>query len=100
VQKLLEISLSNMRASNHAMVSKIGCPPASPEPRDPPATARHERAGGGQAPGALHHVMGRGSERKRIFLNNKDRSDFLGRLAELADDDSMDIYAWALLHIT
>jgi len=48
----------------------------------------------------LHHVMGRGSERKRIFLNNKDRSDFLGRLAELADDDSMDIYAWALLHIT
>ncbi len=29
---------------------------------DPPATARHEQAGGGQAPGALHHVMGRGIE--------------------------------------
>ena len=49
------------------------------------------------APGALHHVMGRGIERKKIFFNNKDRNDFLGRLAELVEDDSMDIYAWALL---
>jgi len=49
------------------------------------------------APGALHHVMGRGIEGKKIFFNNKDRNDFLGRLAELVEDDSMDIYAWTLL---
>jgi len=60
--------------------------PAWPEPRD-----------GGQAPGALHHVMGRGIEREKIFFNNKDRNDFLNRLAELVEDDSMDIYASAVL---
>jgi putative transposase len=49
------------------------------------------------APGVLHHVIGRGIERKKIFLNDKDRSDFIARLAKLGEDDSMDIYAWALL---
>lgn len=49
------------------------------------------------APGVLHHVMGRGIEKKEIFLNESDRNDFISRLAELAEDESMDIYAWALL---
>jgi len=49
------------------------------------------------APGVLHHVMGRGIERRKIFRNNKDREDFISRLAELAEGDAMDIYAWALL---
>ena len=49
------------------------------------------------APGALHHVMGRGIERRKIFLNKKDRKDFIDRLAELAVNGSMSIYAWALL---
>ena len=49
------------------------------------------------APGVLHHVIGRGIERKEIFLNNRDRNDFIARLAQLTEDDSMDIYAWALL---
>ena len=49
------------------------------------------------APGVLHHVIGRGIERKKIFLNNRDRNDFVARLGELAEDDSMDIYAWALV---
>ena len=49
------------------------------------------------APGALHHVMGRGIERKEIFIDNKDRGDFITRLTTLADDGSMDIYAFALL---
>jgi len=49
------------------------------------------------APGVLYHVIGRGIERRKIFLNNKDRSDFIARLAKLAEDDSMYIYAWALL---
>ncbi len=49
------------------------------------------------APGVMHHVMGRGIEEKNIFINNKDQTDFISRLAELAEDGSMDIYAWALL---
>lgn len=49
------------------------------------------------APGVLHHVMGRGIERRKIFINKKDRNDFISRLAELAEGNAMDIYAWALL---
>ena len=49
------------------------------------------------APGVLHHVIGRGIEKKEIFLGVKDRNDFLGRLAELVKNHAMDIYAWALL---
>lgn len=33
------------------------------------------------APCVLHHVMGRGIERRKIFFNDKDRSDFINRLA-------------------
>ena len=49
------------------------------------------------APGVLHHVMGRGIERRKIFIDKRDRQDFITRLAALAEDSSMDIYAWALL---
>lgn len=49
------------------------------------------------APGVLHHVIGRGIERKRIFLNDGDRVDFVDRLARLVQEGAMDIYAWALL---
>ena len=48
------------------------------------------------APGVLHHVMGRGKERKEIFIDNKDGEDFITQLAALADDDSMEIYTFAL----
>ena len=49
------------------------------------------------APGVLHHVMGRGIEKNRIFLTNKDREDFLARLSDLSSSGFFDIYAWALL---
>jgi REP element-mobilizing transposase RayT len=49
------------------------------------------------APGILHHVMGRGIERKQIFINDTDRSDFLDRLAALAEEGAMDVYAWVLM---
>jgi len=48
-------------------------------------------------PGVLHHVMGRGIEGWKIFLNNNDWDDFIARLQHLADDQSMTVYAWALL---
>ena len=49
------------------------------------------------APGVLHHVMGRGIERRKIFWNDKDRVDFINRLAEVVEKGGMDIYAWALM---
>jgi len=49
------------------------------------------------APGVLHHVMGRGIEKRKIFLDARDRNDFISRIAELVRDDSMAVYAWALL---
>jgi len=35
------------------------------------------------APGALHHIMGRGIERTAIFRTDQDRQDFLNRLVDL-----------------
>ena len=49
------------------------------------------------APGILHHVMGRGIERKDIFITHTDRSDFIDRLAALAEEGAMDVYAWVLM---
>ena len=49
------------------------------------------------APGVLHHVMGRGIERRKIFLDDQDREDFVLGLEELVKDGSMEIYAWSLL---
>jgi putative transposase len=49
------------------------------------------------APGALHHVMGRGIDGVKIFSNREDREDFLERLADLCGADALSIYAWALM---
>ena len=49
------------------------------------------------APGALHHVMGRGIDGIKIFINRKDREDFLERLADLCRADALSVFAWALM---
>ena len=49
------------------------------------------------APGALHHVMGRGIEGISIFRSDEDREDFLTRLGSLCEGKSLSVYAWALL---
>jgi putative transposase len=49
------------------------------------------------APGVLHHVIGRDIAGTKIFLTNRDESDFIARLAPLAQHDAMAIYAWAPL---
>ncbi len=49
------------------------------------------------APGALHHVMGRGIERTKIFQDDIDRDDFVTRLAALCRAGSLVVYAWALM---
>jgi putative transposase len=56
-----------------------------------PRTARLD------APGVLHHVMIRGIEGKKIFRNNKDREDFIERLAKLCPEMNIKCYAWAFM---
>ena len=49
------------------------------------------------APGALQHVMARGIERRKIFLDDKDRTSFLERLALILEETQTQCYAWALI---
>ena len=42
------------------------------------------------APGALHHVIVRGIERKKIFRSDSDRNNFVNRLAELIPETQTD----------
>ncbi|MBW2607849.1 MAG: hypothetical protein JRD05_09465 [Deltaproteobacteria bacterium] len=35
------------------------------------------------APGALHHIIARGVERKRLFTDDVDRDNFLNRLGNI-----------------
>jgi REP element-mobilizing transposase RayT len=49
------------------------------------------------APGAVHHVLLRGIERRRIFLGTLDREDFLARLGRQLLDSRAACFAWALL---
>ena len=48
-------------------------------------------------PGALHHIIGRGIEGTGIFRNEKDKIDFISRVAELCREDTVIVYAWALM---
>lgn len=49
------------------------------------------------APGALHHIMVRGIERKKIFYDNFDRDNFLKRLGTVLTDTQTPCFAWALI---
>ena len=49
------------------------------------------------APGALHHIMVRGIERRKIFRDNKDKDNFAERLGDIIKDTSTSCYAWALM---
>jgi REP element-mobilizing transposase RayT len=41
--------------------------------------------------------MVRGLERRAIFRDDRDRRDFLARLAKLVEAQALTVYAWALL---
>ena len=55
------------------------------------------RQGRIDAPGALHHVIARGIERREIFADEWDRRDFLKRLGTTLVATSTPCYAWALI---
>jgi len=56
-----------------------------------PRTARID------APGALHHIIFRGLERRRIFRDDEDRDSFLDRLGGVLQETGTTCYAWALI---
>lgn len=49
------------------------------------------------APGALHHIIIRGIERRSIFKDNTDRGSFLDRLGAVLSDTTTCCYAWCLM---
>ena len=49
------------------------------------------------APGALHHIIIRGIERKAIFKDNADRINFLERLGRIIPETETVCYAWVMM---
>lgn len=49
------------------------------------------------APGALHHIIARGIDRKDIFKDDKDRDNFLERLGDILAETQTFCFAWALI---
>ena len=49
------------------------------------------------APGAFHHIICRGIERRKIFYDNTDRDNFLERFGSILIETSTPCYGWALL---
>ena len=49
------------------------------------------------APAVLHHVMGRGIERRKIFLEEGDYQDFIERLGKVLGEGGGICYAWSLM---
>ena len=49
------------------------------------------------APGALHHIVVRGIEQKRIFKDDRDYRNFVDRLANILAQTSTSCFAWALM---
>jgi REP element-mobilizing transposase RayT len=49
------------------------------------------------APGALHHIMVRGIERRKIVLDDVDRDNFLKRLDNVLSETATPCFARALI---
>lgn len=49
------------------------------------------------APGALHHIITKGIERRAIFEDNQDCWNFLERLGDVLSETSTPCYAWSLM---
>lgn len=49
------------------------------------------------APGAVHHVMARGIEKKNIFHDDVDREKFLDRFGKIIESTRTTCYAWVLM---
>jgi hypothetical protein len=52
------------------------------------------------APGAFHHIICRGIERRKIFCDDTDRNNFLKRLENILKETSTPCYGWTLLPVS
>ena len=48
-------------------------------------------------PGLLQHVIARGIERRKIFIDDKDRSLFVDRMSKLLEESETGCFAWSLI---
>lgn len=48
-------------------------------------------------PGFLHHIIVRGFDKQKIFINEIDYTDFLSRIETVLDNSGACIYAWVLM---
>ena len=55
------------------------------------------RKAGIDAAGALHHIIVRGIERRKIFYDDADRDAFVTRLGQVLIETHTDCFAWALI---
>jgi putative transposase len=51
-------------------------------------------------PGALHHIIARGNERRKIFEDKRDCKEFLIRLGDILTGTETICYAWAIIPMT
>jgi REP element-mobilizing transposase RayT len=49
------------------------------------------------AAGALHHIIVRSIERRKIFWDDADRDSFVKRLEQVLKETQTDCFAWALI---
>jgi len=49
------------------------------------------------AAGALHHIIVRGIERRKIFWDDVDRDSFVKRLGQVLTETRTNCFAWALI---
>ncbi len=49
------------------------------------------------APGAVHHIIARGNEKRKIFEGEPDRQLFLARLGDILSNTETACYAWSLI---
>jgi REP element-mobilizing transposase RayT len=49
------------------------------------------------APAALQHIICRGIERRKIFIDNADKNNFIARLGRVISETQTPCYSWALI---
>jgi REP element-mobilizing transposase RayT len=49
------------------------------------------------APGALHHIIVRGINQRKIFFDDSDRDDFFDRLGAILSESKTPCFAWAFM---
>ncbi len=48
-------------------------------------------------PGALHHVIVKGIDKRKIANDDQDRQELIGRIGQIGTETGASIYAWALM---